>query len=229
LADVYRAYVRRVLDSLVKDGKPTIAALVIEPLVLGAAGMIFVDPLFQRVLVDVVRESESNPSSGWAGLPVIFDEVFVGLYRIGMESTAPLLGVNPDISVNAKILTGGLVPLAVTLASDSVFRSFWGESKVDSLLHGHSYTAHAIGCEVANETLKIIDDMASSEAWTPHKQEWNSYIGEPSKVWSFWSPHFVERVSKLPSVAEVMTLGTVLSIKFRDNDAGMQLLSFRCH
>jgi dethiobiotin synthetase/adenosylmethionine--8-amino-7-oxononanoate aminotransferase len=51
-----------------------------------------------------------SPNSDWSGMPVIFDRVFTGLHRLGMQSAESLLGVYPDISVNAKILTGGLVP-----------------------------------------------------------------------------------------------------------------------
>lgn len=220
LAGIYRDFIQRTLQNLDAKGGPKLAALVLEPLVMGAGGMLFVDPLFQRVLIDVVRASEPAGSAQWSGMPIIFDEVFVGLYRIGMQSTGPLLGVNPDISVNAKILTGGLVPLAVTLASDSIFQAFWSDKKVEALLHGHSYTAHPIGCEVANETLKIIDNLASSEQWIEAQKRWEAPDGERSTVWSLWDPSFVEALSKTPMVSEVMTLGSVLAIKMRGDDAG---------
>ena len=61
------------------------------------------------------------------GIPVIFDEVFTGLWRLGAPSGAALLGISPDIACYAKLLTGGTVPLSATLASDSVFRAFEGE------------------------------------------------------------------------------------------------------
>jgi len=188
-------------------------------LVMGAGGMIFVDPLFQRVLVDTIRGRRST-SSQWSGLPVIFDEVFVGLNRIGMESTGSILGVHPDISVYAKVLTGGLVPLAVTLASSSIFEVFLSDKKADALLHGHSYTAHPIGCEVANETLSLIDKLLLSDDWTSAQTSWANPDGSKGKVWSLWSPDFITAISKLPQVKETMTLGSVLSIKVQDNSAG---------
>lgn len=212
LARTYRNYIQETLHRLQRDGSPRLAALVIEPLVMGAGGMIFVDPLFQRILVEVSRTEFD--------LPVIFDEVFIGLYRVGVESSNQLLGVNPDISVNAKILTGGLVPLAVTLASESIFNAFWSDKKEDALLHGHSYSAHAVGCEVANETLKLIDGLTKSDAWNTAKGKWDGYAKTSSTVWSFWDPRFVETVSETSDVEGVMSLGTVLSIKFKDNDAG---------
>ncbi|KAI0636199.1 onanonoxo-7-onima-8-eninoihtemlysoneda [Trametes polyzona] len=231
LADAYRGYIERTLQKL-KDGDgPRIAALILEPLVMGAGGMIFVDPLFQRVLIDVVRgPNPSRSPSEWSGLPVIFDEVFIGLYRLGLQTSSGLLGTTPDISVNAKILTGGLVPLAVTLASDSIYRAFLSDNKVDALLHGHSYTAYPVGCEVAHETLDIVDKLAASPAWAAAREKWK--VPEPEKVhqtavWSFWDPEFVHVVSKMDNVAEVMALGTVLSIKIRDDSAGYQSHSAR--
>ena len=156
--------------------------LILEPVVMGAGGMIFVDPLFQRVLIDTVRTNRDlfpscaptpSPTSTatppiWQGLPIIFDEVFVGLYRLGRPTTSSFLGaaVHPDLACYAKILTGGLVPMAVTLASDAIFQAFWGNQKVDALLHGHSYTAHPIGCTIANRTLDILEGMQTDGAWS---------------------------------------------------------------
>ena len=220
LAETYRTYIQDQLKFLEIRGQK-FGALVLEPLVMGAGGMIFVDPLFQRIMIDVVRSQGDGQLSGWKGLPVIFDEVFVGLHRIGMESTGPLLGVHPDISVNAKILTGGLVPLAITLASKSIFEAFWGDDKASALLHGHSYTAHAIGCEVANETMKIMQTLKSSQAWKDARAMW-SQDESPKAAWSFWDPGFVYAVSQLPVVKMTMALGTLLVIRLQsDSEAGV--------
>ena len=226
LARTYALHITHTLESLDRDGEIKLAALILEPLVMGAAGMIFVDPLFQRVLVDTIRGRRSGTSSQWSGLPVIFDEVFVGLNRIGMESTGSILGVYPDISVYAKVLTGGLVPLAVTLASSSIFEAFLSDKKADALLHGHSYTAHPIGCEVANETFSLIDKLSSSNDWTSAQTSWANPDGSKGKVWSLWSPDFITAISKLAQVKETMTLGSVLSIKIQDNSAGKYLVFF---
>ena len=226
LARAYALHISRTLESLHQDGEIKLAALILEPLVMGAGGMIFVDPLFQRVLVDTIRGRRSGTSSQWSGLPVIFDEVFVGLNRIGMESTGSILGVHPDISVYAKVLTGGLVPLAVTLASSSIFEAFLSDKKADALLHGHSYTAHPIGCEVANETFSLIDKLSLSDDWTSAQTSWANPDGSKGKVWSLWSPDFITAISKLPQVKETMTLGSVLSIKIQDNSAAGKCLGF---
>uniref|UniRef100_A0A0G4HTL3 Ubiquitin-like domain-containing protein n=3 Tax=Eukaryota TaxID=2759 RepID=A0A0G4HTL3_9ALVE len=120
--------------------------LLLEPVLIGAGGMVLVDPLWQRVLVDLCREM---------GVPVVYDEVFSGLYRLGVQSARDLLGVHPDVSCFAKLITGGLLPLAVTLAGPHVFEVFDGDKKADALLHGHSYTAHPTGCAAACRALRI--------------------------------------------------------------------------
>ena len=246
LVEVYRKTISEGIKEYQRAGGVKLGALIIEPIVMGAGGMIFVDPLFQRVLLDVVRtdrelfpeEKGGGEVGAWSGLPVIFDEVFVGLRRLGRETTSSFLSsaygqstswVQPDVAVYAKILTGGLLPMAVTLASKSVFDAFRGEKKEESLLHGHSYTAHPIGCQVSLKTLEILDEMEKKDAWGVAKDDWTSATStsppaststEPSSstspaVWSLWSHSFVQKVSHLPNVAGIMTLGTVLCIYLR--------------
>ena len=222
LASAYRKYVDDTLEKLAgtDTGATPLGALVLEPLVLGAGGMIFVDPLFQRVLIDAARAR---------GLAVIFDEVFAGLWRLGLRSAAPLLGAHPDVAVYAKTLTGGLVPLAVTLASEDVFRAFEGTSKGEALLHGHSYTAYAIGCEVANAALDLSERVVSGDGWRAARDAWRAVgvggggEGEEAAVWSVWSPQFIDVLSRLDIVEHAMTLGTVLAFKVRGGDIGAVL------
>ena len=78
-----------------------IGACILEPVMQGAGGMIMPDPAFQRALVHVCRQQ---------GIPVIFDEVFSGLWRLGTASAAEQLGVQPDIACYAKLLTGTQAP-----------------------------------------------------------------------------------------------------------------------
>ncbi|KAF4435211.1 adenosylmethionine-8-amino-7-oxononanoate aminotransferase [Fusarium austroafricanum] len=218
----YERYIEAVLGKLQAAGRK-FGALMMEPIILGAGGMIFVDPLFQRALVDVVRRSPhlfgqgSTPDDplAWSGLPVIFDEVFTGLYRLGRFSAASFLGADADISVNAKLLTGGLVPLCTTMASESIFKAFESDDKSDALLHGHSYTAHAVGCQVAVESVREMQDMEKKGEW-----EWaeNDWAEDDTQAWSVWSREFVNSVSHNPQVLGVWALGSVLAISLRDED-----------
>jgi dethiobiotin synthetase/adenosylmethionine--8-amino-7-oxononanoate aminotransferase len=224
LASAYRKHVIETLEKLASGaGATQLGALVLEPLVLGAGGMIFVDPLFQRVLIDAAR---------LRGLPVIFDEVFVGLWRLGMRTASSLLGAYPDVSVYAKVLTGGLVPLAVTLASEDVFRAFEGTSKAEALLHGHSYSAYPVGCEVANAALDLYERLVRGEAWNAARAAWGAAaVGgkeedddgtdtDATAVWSVWSPQFVDVLSRLDVIEQAMTLGTVLAFKLKGGEMG---------
>lgn len=219
----YRAYIDAELLRL-RTQSVKIGALILEPIILGAGGMLFADPLFQRCLIDAVRSSTTT-------IPVIFDEVFTGLYRLGYFSAASLLSnAEPDIVVNAKLLTGGLLPLCTTTASREVFEAFLSENKSDALLHGHSYTAHAVGCAVANESLKTMTDLAvEGGAWQTFRRDWDAGLSAPGagkpepkrgeghpEVWSMWSQSFVKELSHKPSVDSVFALGSVLSISLAD-------------
>lgn len=155
----------------------------------------------------------------WSGLPVIFDEVFTGLYRLGRFSASSLLGAHADISVHAKLLTGGLLPLCTTLASESIFAAFEGDDKSDALLHGHSYTAHAVGCQVAVESLREMVSMDSRGAWDWAKENGWTTGQEHLPVYSMWSSDFVELVSQHTTrVSGVWALGSVLAISMRAED-----------
>lgn len=234
LGKSYQRYILNTLDRLTQAEGRRFGALIIEPLVLGAGGMLFSDPLFQHTLVRTVRSNPTlfSPSASaaaddttsWSGLPVIFDEVFTGMYRLGRLSAASFLQTEADISVHAKLLTGGLLPLCATLASESVFGAFLGADKKDALLHGHSYTAHAVGCSVARESVRALVRMDERGDWEAAKRDWRrGRRGEESgeeevEVWSVWTRAFVERVSFVGGVESVWALGSVLAVNLRAGD-----------
>ncbi|THX40768.1 PLP-dependent transferase [Aureobasidium pullulans] len=225
-ADRYEAYIKTSLEALTAEGKK-FGALIMEPVILGAGGMLFSDPLFQHILVKATREqcpelygnAEATPDSelGWKGVPVVFDEVFTGLYRLGRFSSSSFVDVQPDISVHAKLLTGGLLPLCTTLASESIFEAFLSPEKSDALLHGHSYTAHAVGCDIAKYSLKTMQEMDEGSTWTSFKSAWKQEEGDAKQnLWSMWSQDFVRELSLRSNVESVFALGSVLAISLKD-------------
>lgn len=128
------------------------------------------------------------------------------------------------------------MPLCTTLASDSVFRAFESEDKTDALLHGHSYTAHTVGCQVAVESMGEMVRMEERGEWEWAKQSWtaqsqatsSSSSLQPSasprdindtQVWSTWPRTLIDFISRQPGVTGVWALGSVLAITLRD-DAG---------
>jgi dethiobiotin synthetase/adenosylmethionine--8-amino-7-oxononanoate aminotransferase len=170
-----------------------IGSVLIEPILVGAGGMKFVDPLWQRALIEITRSKR---------VPLVFDEVASGLFRVGVSSCREILKADPDIACYAKLLTGGIVPMSVTLASEDVFETFLGNEKSQALLHGHSYTAHAIGCVSALHALEAYDEVTGKES--------GSFYFDINKV---------RELSKLPLVQQSFSLGTVVAITIRpDND-----------
>jgi dethiobiotin synthetase/adenosylmethionine--8-amino-7-oxononanoate aminotransferase len=202
LAESYRRYVACEIEAAQSggDGDVLVGALLIEPVLIGAGGMVLVDPLFQRVVVEECRARK---------IPVIFDEVFSGWWRLGVESGRDLLGVNPDIACYAKLLTGGVVPLAVTLASEEIFDTFYDDGKGEALLHGHSFTAHPIGCAAALTSLDMYSIMnnAGDEV-------------ESSATRTYWDADLVKELSKLSQVARTFAIGTVVGIELETSNAG---------
>ncbi|KAI2633178.1 PLP-dependent transferase [Hypomontagnella submonticulosa] len=231
----YEKYIERRLSHYVSNGRK-FGALLMEPVVVGAGGMELVDPLFQRALVNVVRRSASlfgpcpehdtSDSTCWTGLPVIFDEVFTGLYRLGRFTASSFLKCEADISVHAKLLTGGLVPLSTTLASESIFKAFESDDKADALLHGHSYTAHPIGCQVALESLRQMQAMEKRGKWDWAKEcDWSGSISDNTpntttpEVWSIWPWDLLSWISdRTELVAGTWALGSVLAIHMKAAD-----------
>ncbi|KAF2405073.1 onanonoxo-7-onima-8-eninoihtemlysoneda [Trichodelitschia bisporula] len=219
-ASAYEKYITATLKDL-RDQSRTFGALVLEPVVLGAGGMYFADPLFQHALINTIRRNPtlisatappptSDPED-WTGLPIIFDEIFTGLYRLGHFNTSALLQAEPDIIANAKLLTGGLVPLCTTAASESIFEAFLSADKASALLHGHSYTAHAVGCAVAVESVKML--MGLERTWGGYREDWGG-----GKVWSMWSRGFVEQVSRLKRVDYAAAMGSVFVVALKDEE-----------
>ncbi|PCG96356.1 Pyridoxal phosphate-dependent transferase, major region, subdomain 2 [Penicillium occitanis (nom. inval.)] len=225
----YTRFIKETLDKLINKHGFKFGALIMEPVILGAGGMLFADPLFQRCLVDVVRSnpdlfgytlgSMETPTS-WSGLPIIFDEVFTGLYRLGRRTSASFLGVDADISVHAKLLTGGLIPLAVTLASKEIFDAFLSCDKSDALLHGHSYTAHPIGCHVAETSVRMMMDMENRGDWGSFQKLWQmtstSRETTGHHIWSHWSLQLIQDLSCAKNVESVFAVGSVFSISLYD-------------
>ncbi|XVF47724.1 hypothetical protein PTKIN_Ptkin03bG0133900 [Pterospermum kingtungense] len=207
LAGLYSSYISQQLSQHSRlSGIKQIGALIIEPVIQGAGGMHMVDPLFQRMLVNECRHCK---------IPVIFDEVFTGFWRLGVEAAAELLGCVPEIACFAKLMTGGIIPLAATLATDAVFHSFTGDTKLKALLHGHSYSAHAMGCTAAAKSIRWFKDPMINLNIISEKSQ-KMFLRE------LWDAEVVQQISSHPSVSRVVTLGTlfVLELQADGCDAG---------
>ena len=126
----------------------TLAAIIVEPLVQGAGGMVLHPPEMLRRL---------RAAADHYGLTLIFDEIFTGFGRTGTMFAFQQAGVVPDIITLSKALTGGTLPLAATIASDDLFAAFLSDSPTTALMHGPTFMANALGCAAANASLDLFE------------------------------------------------------------------------
>lgn len=136
------------LDKLLGREKD-IAAVMVEPLIQGAAGMqIFDENVLQNLRALCDRHD----------VLLIFDEIFTGFGRTGALFAADKAQVVPDIMTLGKALTGGVCPLAATVASKRVFEGFYDDDPAKALMHGPTFCGHALGCAAANASLDLFEE-----------------------------------------------------------------------
>ncbi len=136
------------LDQILERHSGELAAIVVEPLVQGAGGMLFHDPETLRRLRAAADRHD---------LLLIFDEIFTGFGRTGTMFAFQQADARPDIVTLGKGLTGGTLPLAATVASGRVFDAFWSDDPGKALMHGPTYMANALACAAANASLDLFD------------------------------------------------------------------------
>jgi adenosylmethionine-8-amino-7-oxononanoate aminotransferase len=126
-----------------------IAALIVEPLIQGAAGMVMHSPAYLMALRELTREFDVH---------LIADEIAVGCGRTGSffawEQTQAEW---PDFITLSKGITGGALPLSLVLTAEAVYQCFWSEDVTRGFLHSHSYTGNALACAAANAVLDRFD------------------------------------------------------------------------
>jgi adenosylmethionine-8-amino-7-oxononanoate aminotransferase len=136
------------LDLLLSAQGERIAAILVEPLVQGAGGMLFHAP---EVLRRLRRLADKH------GVLLIFDEIFTGFGRTGSLFAMQQAGVEPDIVTLSKALTGGTLPLSAAVANERVFEAFWSDDPSAALMHGPTYMANALACAAANASLDLFE------------------------------------------------------------------------
>ncbi|MEM8934230.1 MAG: adenosylmethionine--8-amino-7-oxononanoate transaminase [Acidobacteriota bacterium] len=154
-ASVGRAGAGEDLATILERDGHRVAAVLVEPMLQGAAGMLVQPPDFLRRVRRLTREH---------GIPLIADEIFTGFGRTGRmfaceHADDPAGGpVVPDLLCLSKALSGGYLPLAATLASDAIYEAFLSDDRSKTFFHGHSYTGNALACAVGVESLRLFDD-----------------------------------------------------------------------
>ncbi len=128
------------------------AALIVEPLVQGAAGMVMYDPEYLRLARALCERYEIH---------LICDEIAVGCGRTGSFFAHEQAGIRPDLMCLSKGISGGYLPLSIVLCSDAIYEAFLDDSVARAFLHSHSYTGNPLACRAALATLDIFaeDDV----------------------------------------------------------------------
>ncbi len=176
---------------LARERHHEIAALIVEPLVQGAAGMIVHPSGFLKGLEQICREFN---------ILLICDEVATGFGRTGRMFACEHEDVHPDMMALAKGISGGYLPLAATLTTDEIFSAFLGKfSDYRTFFHGHSYTGNALACAAANASLEIFERDAVIEAIQPKIKLLASRLSE--------------EIEPLPHVGEIRQCGFMVGIE----------------
>ena len=137
----------------------SLAAVVVEPLVQGAAGMWIHPPAYLRALAALARRH---------GALLIADEVATGFGRTGRLFACEHADITPDLLCLAKGISGGYLPLAATLATEEVFAAFLGPYEdFRAFFHGHTYTGNPLACAVALASLRLFDQEHTLERLGP--------------------------------------------------------------
>lgn len=147
------------LEDLLAVKHEEIAALVIEPLVQAAAGMLMSPPGYLAKVRAITKKYN---------VLLIADEVATGFGRTGKLFACEHEQVEPDLMCLSKGITGGYLPLAATLTTDEIYQAFLGDmAEKRTFYHGHSYTANQLGCAAALASLKIFADDQVIESLEP--------------------------------------------------------------
>ena len=124
-----------------------VAAFIFEPLVQGAAGMLMYEPEHLDELLIIAKEKN---------ILCIADEVMTGFGRTGKNFAIEYLQQQPDIICLSKGITGGFMPLGVTVCTQQIFDVFYADETAKTFFHGHSYTANPLACAAANASMELL-------------------------------------------------------------------------
>jgi adenosylmethionine-8-amino-7-oxononanoate aminotransferase len=196
-----RAGDRDHLAELLSEHRDRVAAVIIEPLVQGAAGMLMQPDGYVRA----VRELCDS-----AGVLLICDEVATGFGRTGRMFACDHEQVTPDLMCVGKGITGGYLPLAATLATERVYEGFLGAfDEFRTFFHGHTYTGNPLACAAGVATLETFERERTLELLAP-KIELLSRLLE-------------QRVAVLPGVAEVRQRGFMVGIELTEQPVATRM------
>ncbi|MBF0465952.1 MAG: adenosylmethionine--8-amino-7-oxononanoate transaminase [Nitrospirae bacterium] len=193
----------RELRHILGNLKGNVAAVLIEPLIQAASGMITSPVGYLRGVRDLCTEFDTL---------LIADEVATGFGRTGTMFACEREGVVPDILCLSKGITGGYLPLAVTIATETVYNAFLGEfAEKKTFFHGHSYTGNQLGCAAALASLEIFE-----------KEHVLANLKPKIKILRDW----LNSIFNHPNVGDVRVCGMMAGVELIKDKASMEPFSF---
>jgi adenosylmethionine-8-amino-7-oxononanoate aminotransferase len=202
LFDAHRAKPGDIDDiaRLLATREEEVAAVVLEPLVQGAAGMLTHPPGYLRAVRQLCDRH---------GALLICDEVATGFGRTGTMFACEQEGVSPDLLCMAKGLTGGYMPLAATLATERIYEAFLGSySDYRTFFHGHTYTGNPLACAAAIASLDVFERERTLVRLQPKIRLLSGWLGQ---------------VQKMREVHEVRQRGLMVGIDLGEHDPELRL------
>jgi adenosylmethionine-8-amino-7-oxononanoate aminotransferase len=188
------------LERVLSVHEEEIAAVIVEPLVQGAAGMLLHPPGYLRAVRELCDRF---------GVLLICDEVATGFGRTGTMFACEQEEVSPDLLCLAKGLTGGYLPLAATLATERIYEGFLGApEEYRTFFHGHTYTGNPLACAAALASLDAFEQERTLERLQPKIELLRELLDE---------------VEAMPEVAEVRARGVMVGIDLGKHDPALRL------
>jgi adenosylmethionine---8-amino-7-oxononanoate aminotransferase len=184
------------LETLLADRGPQIAAVIVEPLLQAAGGMIVHPVEFLQKIRKLCTDHD---------VLLIADEVLTGFGRTGKMFACDLAGVTPDLTCLSKGITGGFLAMGVTLCTEEVAAAFHSENRAHTFYHGHSYTGNALACAAANANLQIFDDEPVFDRINTIARTTGERLAQ---------------FRAMPQVGDTRQIGTVGAIELRAEDPG---------
>jgi adenosylmethionine-8-amino-7-oxononanoate aminotransferase len=148
-----------------------IAAFIIEPLIQCAGGMGMYSPVYLQHVREICTKYQVH---------IIADEIAVGFGRTGTMFACEQAEIKPDFMCLSKGITGGYLPLSVTLTTDEIYQAFYDDSVARGFLHSHSYTGNALACSAALATLAIFEQ----DQVLKNNEKTQAYINEKLRAWN---------------------------------------------
>ena len=184
------------LEGLLADRGARIAAVIVEPLLQGAGGMIVHPVEFLKQVHSLCIRHD---------VLLIADEVLTGFGRTGKMFACDLANVAPDLMCVSKGITGGFLAMGVTLCSDRVESAFRTDNRAHTFYHGHSYTGNTLACAAANENLRIFDDEPVFDRISAIARIHGERLGQ---------------LREMHQVGDIRQIGAVGALELRAGDAG---------